>query len=440
MFILELDDEFCNAWIDILNRLALRIDLDAKVLICCWSTCRYALSLKGSAITTHLRVKHQIEHDERDPSATPLPKDGCSEHPNLRVYEGTGWDKTYHGRSRDVLAALAAVSLSRGSGPHLIGRQGTNGLHEDIISTMEDERKIAAVLEALDALLDRCEETARKTSRSILCWLRSTHALAGYPKPFILVYHPSSRRKYRVLFKRCLLLIFRSYRMDPSTRDRLTGIRFKRKQFRFLEAIWNYESVSDLDAQSPRKRLSLPGTEKSTLGGFTQRRLSHNYSEDEREDDDEENLTEGSEEDCEYWSDESQVVRHTGKEEPRGDEQVSEELIELLLGLSLSLCTEQVADGQPMHNKRLNLRFAQPQAAAMASSTTNPPAAPDPFDLGIHTPANLNRGARAALLQNSPAAVNGTIGVSPAGLKATPLNPLAAQVEWVDHNPLNISV
>ncbi|KAM5529030.1 hypothetical protein FOXYSP1_16874 [Fusarium oxysporum f. sp. phaseoli] len=42
----------------------------------------------------------------------------------------------------------------------------------------------------------------------------------------------------------------------------------------------------------------------------------------------------------------------------------------------------------------------------MASSMTNPPAAPDPFDLGIHTPANLNRGARAALLQNSPAAVN----------------------------------
>jgi hypothetical protein len=93
--------------------------------------------------------------------------------------ERTGWDKTYHGRSRDVLTALAAVSLSRGAGPHLLGRQGTNGLQEDIVSTMEDERKIAAVLEALDALLDRCEETARKTSRSILCWLRSTHALTS---------------------------------------------------------------------------------------------------------------------------------------------------------------------------------------------------------------------------------------------------------------------
>jgi hypothetical protein len=26
------------------------------------------------------------------------------------------------------------------------------------------------------------------------------------------------------------------------------------------------------------------------------------------------------------------------------------------------------------------------------------------------------------------------------GLKASPLNPLAARVAWVDHNPLNISV
>ncbi|RKK65356.1 hypothetical protein BFJ69_g16359 [Fusarium oxysporum] len=64
----------------------------------------------------------------------------------------------------------------------------------------------------------------------------------------------------------------------------------------------------------------------------------------------------------------------------------------------------------------------------MASSTTNPPAAPDPFDLGIHTPANLNRGAHAALLQNSPAAVNGTIGVSPGPrrIAQTPSSPLNA--------------
>ncbi|KAL6404529.1 hypothetical protein AUP68_13922 [Ilyonectria robusta] len=50
----------------------------------------------------------------------------------------------------------------------------------------------------------------------------------------------------------------------------------------------------------------------------------------------------------------------------------------------------------------------------MASATTSPPALPDPFDLGAHTPANLNRGARTALLQNSLAVVNGPACVSPA--------------------------
>ncbi|EWZ77708.1 hypothetical protein FOWG_17910 [Fusarium oxysporum f. sp. lycopersici MN25] len=62
----------------------------------------------------------------------------------------------------------------------------------------------------------------------------------------------------------------------------------------------------------------------------------------------------------------------------------------------------------------------------MASSTASPPAATDPFDMGIHTPANLNRGARAALLQNSPATVNGTIGVLP-----TP--------GWLRHHPHHLS-
>ncbi|TXB99391.1 hypothetical protein FocTR4_00014550 [Fusarium oxysporum f. sp. cubense] len=93
-----------------------------------------------------------------------------------------------------------------------------------------------------------------------------------------------------------------------------------------------------------------------------------------------------------------------------------------------SLYALELGNEPVMHNKRLDLRFAQPQAAAMASSTTNPPAAPDPFDLGIHTPANLNRGARAALLQNSPAAVNSTIGVSPGPrrMAQTPSSPLSA--------------
>ncbi|EWY79957.1 hypothetical protein FOCG_18394 [Fusarium oxysporum f. sp. radicis-lycopersici 26381] len=69
----------------------------------------------------------------------------------------------------------------------------------------------------------------------------------------------------------------------------------------------------------------------------------------------------------------------------------------------------------------------------MASSMTIPPAAPGSFDLEIHAPPNLNRGARAALLQNSPAAVNGTIGVSPSPkrMAQTPSSPLNAAASAV---------
>ncbi|KAH7115451.1 hypothetical protein B0J13DRAFT_600025 [Dactylonectria estremocensis] len=64
----------------------------------------------------------------------------------------------------------------------------------------------------------------------------------------------------------------------------------------------------------------------------------------------------------------------------------------------------------------------------MASATTSPPAVPDPFDLGIRTPANINRGTCTALLQNSPAVLNGPVGVPPVfGRTAqTPSSPLNA--------------
>ncbi|KNB17546.1 hypothetical protein FOXG_21965 [Fusarium oxysporum f. sp. lycopersici 4287] len=66
----------------------------------------------------------------------------------------------------------------------------------------------------------------------------------------------------------------------------------------------------------------------------------------------------------------------------------------------------------------------------MASATSCPPIVPDPFDLGIHTPANLNRGARTALLQNSPAVVSGPVGVPlafgrTAQMPSSPLNAIS---------------
>ncbi|RKK07770.1 hypothetical protein BFJ66_g12230 [Fusarium oxysporum f. sp. cepae] len=82
----------------------------------------------------------------------------------------------------------------------------------------------------------------------------------------------------------------------------------------------------------------------------------------------------------------------------------------------------------------------------MASSMTSLPAVLDRFDLRIYTPANLNREAHAALLQNSPAIVNSPVGVSPglgrtAQIPSLPLNAAttAAAAEGAERaNPTSI--
>ncbi|EXU95551.1 hypothetical protein X797_011388 [Metarhizium robertsii] len=62
----------------------------------------------------------------------------------------------------------------------------------------------------------------------------------------------------------------------------------------------------------------------------------------------------------------------------------------------------------------------------MATATPSPPYEPDPFDLGIYTPKNLARGARAALLRDSSPVETTDIGVSPARARTaqTPSSPL----------------
>jgi hypothetical protein len=89
---------------------------------------------------------------------------------------------------------------------HILGECSTGSPEKRVmISPTGDELKIAAILAMFDRVMDRCEETARKTSRDILCWLRSSRVLSCYPKPFTFVSSPSTTKAYRLLFKDALL-------------------------------------------------------------------------------------------------------------------------------------------------------------------------------------------------------------------------------------------
>ncbi|KAI8710459.1 hypothetical protein NCS52_01562900 [Fusarium sp. LHS14.1] len=152
--------------------------------------------------------------------------------------ERTGWEEMYRGKDRSMLSAL----MERPDlGPQGLGQDPVLGYcnadcsgKDVIISPAVDERKVAAILDMFDRVMDRCEETARKTSRGILCWLRINRALSCYPKPFTFVSSPSTTKGYRLLFNRCLALALRAYRMDSANRVKFIGSRLSKE----LLSLW----------------------------------------------------------------------------------------------------------------------------------------------------------------------------------------------------------
>ncbi|KAH7460546.1 hypothetical protein FOMA001_g19484 [Fusarium oxysporum f. sp. matthiolae] len=96
-------------------------------------------------------------------------------------------------------------------------------------------------MSAIDAVMDRCEQTARTTSRSLLCWLRSVRPYVCYVKPFTFVGKAESRKKYIRLLKRFIAMVFRAYNLPADIRRRRAGIRFKKAQIRQISALWNHE-------------------------------------------------------------------------------------------------------------------------------------------------------------------------------------------------------
>ncbi|KAH8660996.1 hypothetical protein BGZ61DRAFT_369788 [Ilyonectria robusta] len=152
----------------------------------------------------------------------------------------TGWDKTYRDKSRQALLAITQMPYDYPSGSsrrHMLCGRGQDGFEEDLVSPPEDEERIARIVSQVDALMDRCEETAEKTSRNLRCWLRSTRPRSAYAKPFELVQLPSTRKSYRRLWKRVLVLVLRAYRLDPDTRDKVIGIRLKKRIYGFVQLI-----------------------------------------------------------------------------------------------------------------------------------------------------------------------------------------------------------
>lgn len=161
----------------------------------------------------------------------------------------TGWPDTFAGTDRCLLGRLTDVPAEEGHSIML-------GLHraDEIYSSADDERRLAAIGRAVDHFFDRCEDTARNTDHSIRCWLRSQVVGHPYKAPFELPARESTRKWYRLLWKKLLLFIVRLYRLDNQVREELLGVRLSGKQRKAVEQVW---LLSQPGSASPAGRLQI---------------------------------------------------------------------------------------------------------------------------------------------------------------------------------------
>jgi hypothetical protein len=116
---------------------------------------------------------------------------------------------TFRDSRRDILRSLTQLPNRGSLDADLSIGQGYRDGDADIFSPSIDEQKIACILSAVDAVLDRREQTVRHTSRSLLCWLRGNQMNSCHNKEFALVAEERSRQWYRTLWKRFLAFVLR---------------------------------------------------------------------------------------------------------------------------------------------------------------------------------------------------------------------------------------
>jgi hypothetical protein len=154
--------------------------------------------------------------------------------------ERTRWHETYRGVRRDILLGMTKMpNVHQLTDDYIINRE------LNVVSSWQDEQRIAALMPVIDDMLDRCSETVRNTSRVLLCWLRSRKPKDCCDKPFTFVAHAQSERRYRQTFKRFFALVFRTYRMPVDVRRGYTAMQFSETQLSRLGGVWEHGALID---------------------------------------------------------------------------------------------------------------------------------------------------------------------------------------------------
>ncbi|KJZ69798.1 hypothetical protein HIM_10816 [Hirsutella minnesotensis 3608] len=278
---------------------------------------------------------------------------------NLRPWlERTGWEQTYTAVDRTLLRNLTTAPPPSAQPRALVlgePRLGSAGIPQEpgLFSSLDDERKIASLLTAVEKIMDRCEHTARTAGRNILCWLRSVRRDGCYAKPFTFVNKVASRRKYIRLLKRFVAMIFRAYRLPTDVRRQKAGIYLKRSQLDMIAGIWHHslwdqsdakvidfrQLIPPCDSAYHGKNLDVEADEETSSPGDGNIWAADADSDGVESDSGSENEEDDDPDRVEETVDQFPI--------PREESLQQSEMLERLFGLIMAFSTQEIVDGRP---------------------------------------------------------------------------------------------
>ncbi|OAA55766.1 hypothetical protein LEL_10980 [Akanthomyces lecanii RCEF 1005] len=155
----------------------------------------------------------------------------------------TRWRETYKGARRDILKAM--TSTAKITHDLFLG-QGEQDGDADVSIRRSDEQKLTCVLAAVDLMLDRCETTARNTSRLIRCWLVTSKPNSYQSNAFSVMTESNTRYRYRQTWKKFMAFIVRAWLLPTQTRRQIK-VAIPAEIRRLVERVWDHPVWETLD-------------------------------------------------------------------------------------------------------------------------------------------------------------------------------------------------
>lgn len=169
----------------------------------------------------------------------------------------TRWSTTYP-RARHLLLGLSQLPDRRRlvvgyiiGDPAAATSQDSEVQEAAVRSRAQDEQRVSCLVEAVEKMLDHCEETVERTGRPLLQWLNSSNPERTVSKPF---YTPLEVTRISTVERGSGVLSFDFRGSQTSTQQRrsLTGQVIRPQLLEEVELIWNHPLWALTDTSTGR--------------------------------------------------------------------------------------------------------------------------------------------------------------------------------------------